>query len=61
MTERQLKRRQAVDLLRIAEVDLINHSAPLSHVLYNIDAARLMVESIMRTRKSEMKDEPHND
>jgi hypothetical protein len=57
MTENQLKRQQAIDALRIAEIDLINGTRPLSQIIYNIEEAMVCVTSLMRTRKSDMKEE----
>jgi len=56
MTENQLKRQQAIDALRIAEIDLIN-GKPLRQVVYNIECAMVCIQSLQNARKSDTKEE----
>lgn len=56
MTENQLKRQQAIDALEIALIDLRARN-PISQVKYNLETAMLCLDSLQRSRKSEMKDE----
>jgi len=56
MTENQLKRQQAIDSLRIAEIDLINGN-PLDQVIYNIECAMVCIQSLQNARKSSGKED----
>ena len=56
MTENQLKRQQAIDSLEIALIDLRARN-PIKRVKYNLETAMLCLDSLQRSRKSEMKDE----
>lgn len=56
MNENQLKHQQAIDALEVAMIDLRTGN-PLPRVIYNVQTAMLCLESLKRSRKSDMKDE----